>query len=98
MARIEARIRVQKPEDKSIDHRERSKSPPRIPTISLSGHSPAVFFLRGERRTAMETKEKADSPDKDAETKRRGRGMEEEEEEEKKGKVIEPTGKTRVSW
>lgn len=74
---------VQKLEkDKSIDHRERSKSPPRIPAISLSGHS-LPCGPRSYGVSAM-VKEKA--------------GQREEEEEEKKGKVIEPpTGKTCAS-
>lgn len=71
VAEHESRMVQKREEDKSIDHRERSKSPPRIPTISLSGHS----LPRGPTgwvQTAM-VKEKADSPDKDAETKG-GRG------------------------
>lgn len=39
VAEHESRMVQKREEDKSIDHRERSKSPPRIPTISLSGHS-----------------------------------------------------------
>ena len=74
VARIEGKKNsVQKPEDKSIDHRERSKSPPRIPTISLSGHSPMVLLFLPRGASAQLPEEKADNPDKEAETKGIGR-------------------------